>query len=134
MVRDLRGDATSAWGAMGWAADLLVIGLFRNSFASIGQGCRSAHFGCTSATSVPGPMLNRTCDAIEAHLTVVVTALAVAHNTQECTDLDVSNLTNQVQPLGSAIITINGAAQTFPPAITDTERKILTDLGFNPGY
>lgn len=79
-------------------------------------------------------MLNRTCDAIEAHLTIVVTALAVAHDIQECTDLDVANLTNQLQPLGSAIITINGATQTFPPAITDTERKILTDLGFNPGY
>jgi hypothetical protein len=50
MVRDLRGDSTSAWGAMRWAADLLVIGLFRNWCASIGQGCRSAHFECPSAT------------------------------------------------------------------------------------
>ena len=37
-------------------------------------------------------------------------------------------------PLRTATITINGATQTFPPEIPDTERKILTDLGVTPGY
>jgi len=39
-----------------------------------------------------------------------------------------------LRPLRSATININGATQSFPPAIPDTEGKILTDLGFKPGY
>ncbi|BBZ03837.1 hypothetical protein MCHIJ_32740 [Mycolicibacterium chitae] len=37
-----------------------------------------------------------------------------------------------MRPLRSATITINGATQTFPPAIPATERKILNDLGIKP--
>ena len=80
------------------------------------------------------PMFNRMRDAIEAHLTIVFAALAVSHAIQSRTGLSITKVVKQLRPLRSATITINGATQTFPPAIPDAERKILTDLGFNPGY
>jgi hypothetical protein len=38
------------------------------------------------------------------------------------------------RPLRSATIVINGATQTFPPETPKDQRKILTHLGFRPGY
>lgn len=80
------------------------------------------------------PMFNLMRDAIEAHPTIVFTALAVAHAVQSRTGLSFAEVAKLLRPLRSATININGATQTFPPAITATERKILTDLDFNPGY
>lgn len=80
------------------------------------------------------PMFNRVRDAIEAHLTIVFAALAVSHAIQARTGLAIGKVVKQLRPLRSATIVINGATQTFPPAIPDAQRKILTDLGFKPGY
>ncbi len=68
------------------------------------------------------PMFMRTQDAIEAHLTIVFTALAVARTAQNRTGLAIRNVIRQLRPLRSATIAINGAVQTFPPAI-DVERQ-----------
>ena len=67
------------------------------------------------------PMFARTRDAIEAHLTIVFTALAVARQAQHRTGLAIRNIIRQLRPLRSATIAINGDQQTFPPAI-DPER------------
>jgi hypothetical protein len=75
------------------------------------------------------PMFHRTRDAIEAHLTIVFTALAVAHNIQERTDLAIAKVIKQLRPLRSATIAINGTTETFPPEIPAPQRKILTSLG-----
>lgn len=80
------------------------------------------------------PMFHRKRDAIEAHLTIVFAALAVAHAIQTRTGLSIAKVVKQLRPLRTATITINGATQAFPPEIPDTERKVLTDLGFTPGY
>ena len=80
------------------------------------------------------PMFHRTRDAIEAHLTIVFTALAVAHCIQERSGLAIGNVIKQLRPLRSATITINGATQTFPPDIAEPQRKILTALGINMAY
>jgi hypothetical protein len=80
------------------------------------------------------PIYNRVRDAIEAHLTIVFTALAVSHAIQSRTGLSIGKVVKQLRPLRSATININGATQTFPPAIPKAQRKILTDLGFKPGY
>jgi hypothetical protein len=74
------------------------------------------------------PMFVRKRDAIEAHLTIVFTALAVARETQNRTGLAIRNVIRQLHPLRSATITINGAVQTFPPAIGPEQQKILDDL------
>jgi len=81
------------------------------------------------------PMFHRTRDAIEAHLTIVFTALAVAHNIQERTGLAIANVIKQLRPLRSATIAINGATETFPPEIPAPQRKILASLGIpKPGH
>jgi hypothetical protein len=81
------------------------------------------------------PMFHRTRDAIEAHLTIVVTALAVAHNIQERTGLAIANVIKQLRPLRSATIAINGTTETFPPEIPEAQRRILASLNIpEPGH
>jgi hypothetical protein len=75
------------------------------------------------------PMFHRTRDAIEAHLTIVFTALAVAHSIQERTGLAIANVIKQLRPLRSATIAINGTTETFPPEIPAPQRKIMASLG-----
>ena len=81
------------------------------------------------------PMSHRTRDAIEAHLAIVFTALAVAHNIQERAGLPIANVIKQLRPLRSAIIAINGTTETFPPEIPAPQRKIMASLGIpQPGH
>ena len=80
------------------------------------------------------PMFHRTRDAIEAHLTIVFTALAVAHCIQERSGLAIANVIKQLRPLRSATIAINGTSQTFPPDIPKAQRAILAGLGINMAY
>jgi hypothetical protein len=74
------------------------------------------------------PMFVRKRDAIEAHLTIVFTALAVARETPDRTGLAIRNVIRQLRPLRSATIEVNGAVQAFPPAIDPERQKILNDL------
>jgi len=74
------------------------------------------------------PMFVRTKDAIEAHLTIVFTALAVARTVQHRSGLAVRNVVRQLWPLRSATIAINGATQTFPPAIDPDKQQLLATL------
>ncbi len=67
--------------------------------------------------------------AIDAHLTIVFTTLAVAHAIQSRTELSIARVVKQLRPLRSATININGSTQTLPPAIPEAQRKILTYLG-----
>lgn len=80
------------------------------------------------------PMHNRLRTTIEAHLTIVFTALAVSHAIQSRTGLSISKVVKQLRPQRSATISINGATQTFPPEIPSDERKILASLGIEPGH
>jgi hypothetical protein len=66
---------------------------------------------------------------IEAHLTIVFTALALARDVQARTGLAIRNVTRQLRPLRSATIAINGTQQTFDPAIPDDQQAILDALG-----
>lgn len=70
------------------------------------------------------PMFHRTRDAIEAHLTIVFTALAVSRTVQNRTGLAVANVIKQLRPLRSATIAINGTKQRFAPDIS-TQQAIL---------
>ncbi len=74
------------------------------------------------------PMFHRQRDAIEAHLTIVFTALAVARRAQQLTGLAIGNITKQLRPLRSATIAINGTQQTFPPDIPAEKQAILDAL------
>ena len=78
------------------------------------------------------PMFHHTKDAIEAHLTVVVTALAVARHLQNRTGLAIRNLIRQPRPLRSATIAINGVEQTFPPTVPTEQQAILDAIASPP--
>ena len=71
------------------------------------------------------PMFYRTRDTIEAHLTIVFTALALSHTVQDRTGLVIRNVIRQLRPLRSATIAINGTTQTFAPAILAEQQAIL---------
>lgn len=71
------------------------------------------------------PMFVRTKDTIEAHLTLVMTALAVIRETQHRTGLGIRTIVRRLRPLRSATIAINGATQTFPPTINTDQQAIL---------
>jgi hypothetical protein len=74
------------------------------------------------------PIFHHTRDAIEAHLTVVFTALAVAREAQNRTGLAIGNLVRQLRPLRSATIAVNGVRQTFDPEIAHRHQEILDAL------
>lgn len=78
------------------------------------------------------PMFHHTKDAIEAHLTIVFTALAVSREVQNRTGLAIRNLIRQLRPLRSAVIAINGTEQTFPPAIPADKQAILDAINKPP--
>jgi hypothetical protein len=75
------------------------------------------------------PMFHHTREAIEAHLTIVVAALAVAREAQARTGLSIRNLVRQLRTLRSATVAINGAEQTLPPQIDTARQAILDALG-----
>ena len=74
------------------------------------------------------PMFHRTRDAIETHLTIVFTALAVSRTIQNRTGLAVANVIKQLRPLRSATIAINGTRQRFDPDISPEQQAILDAL------
>jgi hypothetical protein len=74
------------------------------------------------------PMFVRTKDAIEAHLTIVFTALAVAREAQSRTGMSIRNLVRQLRTLRSATIAINGTVQAIQPAISPAQQALLDAL------
>ncbi len=74
------------------------------------------------------PLFSHTRDAIEAHLTIVFTALAVSREVQNRTSLAIRNVIRQLRPLRSATVAINASAQTFPPQIPPDKQAILDAL------
>lgn len=75
------------------------------------------------------PIYHRQRRSIEAHLTIVFTALAVSHAIQSRTGLSIAQVVKQLRPLRSATITINGTTHTFPPTIPADQHHILDALG-----
>lgn len=71
------------------------------------------------------PVFHHSREAIEAHLTIVFAALAVARFVQERTGLSIKNVVKQLRPLRSATIAINGTEQTFPPMVPTEARRII---------
>jgi hypothetical protein len=74
------------------------------------------------------PMFARTRDAIEAHLTIVFTALAVSREVQTRTRLSLRRVLRTLKPLRWATIDINGVIATYPPALNPQVEAILDAL------
>jgi transposase len=80
------------------------------------------------------PIFHHVRESIEAHLSIVFTALAVSHAIQDKTGLAIANVVKQLRPLRSATITINGTSQTFPPQVPDAQAEIVAHLGIETGH
>ncbi len=74
------------------------------------------------------PVFHRTRDSIEAHLTVVFAALAVARHLQDATGVSIKKLIRTLRPLRSVTIEINGHTLTAAPTIGAEAREILDQL------
>jgi transposase len=87
-----------------------------------------ASFRMSKTDLAARPMFARTRDAIEAHLTIVFTALAISRTAQNRTGLSLRRLLRTLKPLRSATIEINGVITTFPPALSPDIEAILSAL------
>jgi hypothetical protein len=85
-------------------------------------------FRMTKSDLAARPLFARTRDAIEAHLTIVFTALALSRTVQNRTGLSLRRVLRTLKPARSAVIEINGLIQTFPPALGPDETAILNAL------
>ena len=79
------------------------------------------------------PVFHHTRDAIEAHLTVVMAALAVARHLQETTGISIKRIIRTLKPLQDVTINLNGHKITAQPQITPTAASILKSLQ-SPGH
>jgi hypothetical protein len=73
-------------------------------------------------------MFHHSRDAIEAHITIVFTALAVSREGQARTGPAIRNVVRQLRPLRSSTLAINGTQQTFAPVIPEPQQAILDAL------
>lgn len=74
------------------------------------------------------PMFVRTRQAIEAHLTLVFTALAVSREVQARSGLAIGNVIRQLRPLRTATIVSNDAEQDIPPVIPAQQQDLLDEI------
>ena len=70
------------------------------------------------------PIFHRTKDAIEAHLTVVFTALALARSMQEATGHLLKKIITTLRPLGE----IDGHQLVFPPDIPPAAAELICQV------
>ena len=71
------------------------------------------------------PVFHHQRDAIEAHLTVVFAALAVARHLQDATDVTIKKLVRTLLPLRTVTIAIGARTLTAEPLISSDARAIL---------
>ncbi|MFI5825524.1 IS1634 family transposase [Streptomyces rishiriensis] len=74
------------------------------------------------------PIFHHTRDAIQAHLTIVFCALAVARHLQMATGLSLRRIIKSLQPLREGLVEINGTIATIPAALTPEAKDILNSL------
>ena len=78
------------------------------------------------------PVFHHQRDAIEAHLTVVMAALAVARHLQETTGISIARIVRELRGLQEVTINLNGHHLAAAPRLTDTANDILTALSTPP--
>ena len=74
------------------------------------------------------PVFHHQCDAIEAHLTVVMAALAVARYLQDVTGISIKRIIRALKPLQEVTINLNGHHLTAADPLPPEAEEILTAL------
>ncbi|MCT2265812.1 transposase, partial [Dietzia cinnamea] len=71
------------------------------------------------------PIFHRTRDAIEAHLTVVFAALAVARHLQDVTGMSIKKIVTTLRPLRTVTVAIGDHEMLVEPTISDAARAVI---------
>jgi transposase len=71
------------------------------------------------------PIFHHTHESIQAHLTIVFAALAIARSIQQETGVSIRAWRNTLRPLRAAVVDIAGQRLTIPPEIPRNIEKIL---------
>jgi transposase len=74
------------------------------------------------------PVFHHTREAIEAHLTIVFTALAVARFIQNVTGFSIRHVIRTLKPLQDVTIQVAGQELTAQPKLTDDARHIVDSV------
>jgi hypothetical protein len=74
------------------------------------------------------PVFHHQREAIDAHLTVVFAALAVARHLQNTTGISIKKIIQTLRTQRSATIEISGQRITLGPDLTDAARNIIQRL------
>ena len=74
------------------------------------------------------PIYHRKRDSIEAHLTIVMAALAIGKSIEAQTGISIKKFVKLLQPIRTGIITINGKEFVAKPNIPPSIRSILDNL------
>lgn len=80
------------------------------------------------------PMFHRHRDAIEAHLTIVFTALAIARFMQNQTGLSLKKIITTLRPIQSALLQVGDHTQLIPPRIPENATTIIEQITGQPGH
>jgi hypothetical protein len=75
------------------------------------------------------PIFHHTRESIEAHLTIVFAALAVARYLQDATGLTIKKIVRTLRPLQLMTLTIGGHEHTAADPLTDAAREIIAATG-----
>ena len=80
------------------------------------------------------PIFHHTRDAIEAHLTIVFTALAVARHMQARTGMSLKQIITTLRPIQAALIETNGQITKIPAHIPAEIAEIINHISAEPGH
>jgi len=78
------------------------------------------------------PVYHRKRDAIEAHLTIVLGALAISRNIEAQTGISIKQFVKLLRPIRTGVININGNEMIAEPEVPASVRLILDKL--SPGH
>lgn len=78
------------------------------------------------------PIFHHTRDSIEAHLTIVFAALAVARYLQNATGMSIKKIVRTLRPLQQVTVRIAGHDHLAEDPLTEAAREILDALHLNP--
>lgn len=74
------------------------------------------------------PIYHRKRDAIEAHLTIVLAALAISRSIEHQTGISIKQFVKLIRPIRSGIVTINGREILAEPDVPESVELVLNKL------
>jgi len=80
------------------------------------------------------PIFHRTRESIEAHLTIVFTALALARYMQAATGLSLKKIITTLRPIRAALIRAGGQTHKLPAHIPPETAEIINQITEKPGH